>query len=111
MNLIELAMKAVSAVRPDVAEKAQKELRKYSLDQAGLRKAVESYGGEAFLNKAVDFANSAPRVKRIFNQFGVKPEQLKDNVIKQLNSGAPSEPVKGFEDNSKSYKDRLSKLK
>jgi len=50
-------------------------------------------------------------VKKIFNQFGVKPEQLKDNVIKQLNSGAPSEPVKGFGDNSKNYKDRLSKLK
>lgn len=107
-------MTAVRAVRPDVAEKAQEMLNNYSSDKEGLQKLVRDAGGRAFLDKAADFASSAPRVKAMFQKFGVNPHALKNEVIKNLNNNSnnPS-PIKSEKpiNVAGDYKDRLSKLK
>jgi len=100
-------------VRPDIAEKAEKELNKYTPDQAGLQKLVRDKGGEAFLNGAVNFANNAPRVRAMFDKFGVKPETLKDNVMKELQSSQPRSVSAGNSsaNPATSSLERLKKLK
>lgn len=112
-NFQQIAMTAVRAIRPDVAEQAEKELNNYTPDKAGLQKVVARYGGEAFLNKAVDFANTAPRVKKMFAQFGIKPEALKDNIMKELqNSDHPAAAPEHRRINpASSSRERLNKLK
>ena len=105
-------MTAVRAVRPDIAEKAEKELNNYTADKEGLQKLIRDKGGEAFLNSAVNFANNAPRVRAMFDKFGVKPETLKDNVIKELQSNNQSNGVKAKNENpASSSLERLKKLR
>lgn len=84
-------MTAVKAVRPDIAEKAEKELNNYTTDKAGLQKLIKDKGGEAFLSSAVNFAKNAPRVRAMFDKFGVNPEALKDNVMRELQGTEPAQ--------------------
>ena len=105
-------MTAVRAARPDIAEKAEKELNNYSTDRDGLQKLIKDKGGETFLNNAVDFANNAPRVRAMFDKFGVKPETLKDNVMKELQSNNQSGTGKIKNENpASSSLERLKKLR
>jgi len=78
-----------------------------------LQKLVRDKGGEAFLNSAVNFANNAPRVRAMFDKFGVKPETLKNNVMRELqNSQSRSASVENSPENSASSSlERLKKLR
>jgi len=74
---------------------------------------IKDKGGEAFLNSAVNFANNAPRVRAMFDKFGIKPEALKDNVMKELqNSQSRSASVGNSSVNpASSSLERLKKLR
>lgn len=111
-DLAQMAIAAVRAIRPDVAEEAEKRLSKYSKDEAGLRQLVKDSGGREFLNKAADFASRAPRVKAMFQRFGADPHAIKEEVIKNLYETSPNQQRQPQQINAPSnYKDRLSKLK
>jgi len=75
-----------------------------------LRKLVADEGGEAFLNGAVNFANNAPRVKAMFDKAGVKPETLKDNVMKELQNSQPR-PMQTGSPSANSASSSLERLK
>lgn len=114
MNLTQIALQAARAFSPKLAEKAESELKKYPANKEGLQKLVDHYGGEAFVNSAVDFANKAPRVNALFKRFGVKPEALKETVMKNLNKTASPSNSSSSEHNknpANSFKDRLNKLR
>lgn len=105
-------MTAVKAVRPDVAEKAQESLNKYSKDENGLRQLVKDAGGKEFLNRAANFASNAPRVRAMFQRFGVNPHTLKDQVVDNLYNNAPKQQKpSNLPVSTNNFRDRLDKLK
>lgn len=88
------------------------------MDANGLKKVVQKYGGEAFVDEAVNFVSRAPKVKAMFNKFGVNPQSLKNNVMKELSkvdsmSNTPKQaPSKSQQSDSvKQLNERLKNLK
>lgn len=85
-------------------------MQKYPANKEGLQKLIADKGGEAFVNSAVDFAGKAPKVRALFNRFGVNPETLKNSMMRDLQSDVTDveyrtvNPAEGF-------KDRLNKLR
>lgn len=76
-----------------------------------MRQVIKDCGGRAFLDKAADFASNAPKVKTLFQKFGLNPHALKDQVVKDLYE-SPAKPQDKMPANTQSdYRDRLARLK
>lgn len=101
------------AINPELTKKAEKELSKYSLDRKGLKQVLDRYGGEQFLDNAVNFANNSPKIKETFKKFGVTPDELKRRVITELNNEilVNNQETKKQTDKTESYKERLNKMR
>lgn len=103
-------MSTVQVLNPQLAEKVKKELDNYTLDREGLKKVVTHYGGEKFINSAVDYANSNKKVKYTLDKLGLSPNQLRDIALRELNNN--NKIIDGsYKESKSSYRDRLDKLK
>ena len=95
---------------PQLAAQASEKMKQYPQTREGLQKLITEHGGQAFVDRAVNFAANAPRVKALFNKFGIDPRALKNNVMQSM-SNQPVE-VKYQEVNpAVSFQERLSKLR
>ena len=111
-NLTQIALTAARAFNPELADQAEKEIKKYPQTKEGLQQVITEYGGMAFVDSAVDFATKAPRVRALFDKFGVNPRTLKDNVMKELQTGSQSSGTKQKNENAASSSlERLKKLR
>lgn len=110
---VKTAMGIVKSINPQLAQKAEAELKKYSQNSEGLQQLVQSMGGKVFLDSAYNFACSNPKVSGMLNKFGVDPATLKSQVEQALNERS-SLPVKQNNKSSEAmsgYLDRLNNLK
>lgn len=90
----------------------ERELKNYTPDKAGLKKLINNYGGKAFVDEAANFANSAPKVKALFDKVGINPIELKENVMRNMRDEPVNVQYREAKDNPvKSSKERLSKLR
>lgn len=111
-DLTQVALTAARAFNPELADRAEKELKKYPKTKEGLQQVIAEYGGMAFVDSAVDFATKAPKVKALFDKFKVNPRTLKDNVMKELQTGnQPASTKQKGENSALSSLERLKKLR
>ena len=94
---------------PELANQASEKMKQYPQTKEGLQKLISEYGGESFINSAVNFASNAPRVKAMFNRFGIDPQTLKNTVMQNIGSQAGMSIQS--ENPANSFQDRLSKIR
>ena len=94
---------------PELANQASEKMKQYPQTKEGLQKLISEYGGERFIDSAVNFASNAPRVKAMFNRFGINPQTLKNTVMQNIGN-PPSVPIQAANPAS-SFQDRLSKIR
>ena len=85
-------------------------MKKYPQTKEGLQQLISEYGGERFIDSAVNFASTAPRVKAMFNRFGINPQALKNTVMQNIGNQPVSAPIQTANP-ANSFQDRLNKLR
>ena len=106
-------LQMVRMKNPELAARAEENLHKYSHDQAGLQKLIAEQGGNAFVDAAINFAQTHPTIKSWMGRFGVNPNSLhgiRDQVMKGL-PASTAHPRKVANNSVSSYQERLNRLK
>jgi len=110
VDMTQIAMGAMKLFSPQIAAQASEKMKKYPQTKEGLQQLINEYGGENFINSAVNFASTAPRVKAMFNRFGINPQTLKNTVMQNMESKSINPPYQ-VANNATSFQDRLNKLR
>ena len=109
MDMTQIAMGAMKLFSPQIAAQASEKMKKYPQTKEGLQQLISEYGGQNFIDSAVNFASTAPRVKAMFNRFGINPQALKNTVMQNIGN-QPSVPIQTANP-ANSFQDRLNKLR
>lgn len=79
-----------------------------------MKKVLAKYGGEEFLNSAVNYANNSPKIRNTLNKFGTSPNQLRKRVLQELEGERYTDNhdvVTKNKSDVSSYKNRLDKMR
>lgn len=109
--LSKVSPKAAQALdNPQLVQKATQAFNGVTHDKNGMIQAVQAFGGEAMLNRAVSAVKKNPVIDFALRGFGVNVDNIKNEISKSTPAANYTAPTQGF-NGAPSYRDRLSKLK